>query len=107
MHVGDLDGVSVRNGRFWEATVIITILDSNGGTVSGATVDGSWSIGGAASCVTNGTGTCSILNAGLTRQQSPVDFTVTNVTGSLTYNPADNTDPDGDSDGTTISLTRP
>ncbi|MCA9927417.1 MAG: hypothetical protein KC419_03025 [Anaerolineales bacterium] len=107
MHVGDLDGVSVRNGRFWEATVIITILDSNGGAVSGATVDGSWSIGDAASCVTNGTGTCSILNAGLTRQQSPVDFTVTNVTGSLTYNPADNTDPDGDSDGTTISLTRP
>ncbi len=107
MHVGDLDSDNPRNGRFWDAIVTITILDSNGGVVSGATVDGSWDIAGTDSCVTDGTGTCTVTLNDLTRRESPVEFTVTNVTGTLTYNPADNTDPDGDSDGTTISITRP
>ena len=107
MQVGDIDSTSVRNGRFWTATAIVTIVDDNGVGVSGATVTGDWDIAGSDSCVTDSNGTCSISLADLTRRESPVEFTVTNVTGSLTYNAGDNSDPDGDSDGTTISITRP
>lgn len=107
MQVGDLDGDNERNGRTWTAIVTITIVDDNGAGVSGATVEGDWDLGGTDSCVTDGSGSCDISLSGLTRQQSPVEFTVTDVTGSLTYNPADNSDPDGDSNGTVISITRP
>jgi len=37
-----------------------------------------------------------------------VTFTVTNVAGAgLTYNPATNADTDGDSTGTTITISKP
>lgn len=111
MQVGDLDGNNPRNGRFWDAVVTITIVDDNGAGVSGATVSGDWAVEGSSadsvSCTTDGSGVCTVTLGSLTRQDNDASFTVTNVTGSLTYNPADNSDPDGDSDGTTISIDRP
>lgn len=110
MHVGDLDGNSINNGRTWTAEVTILIVDNNGSPVGNATVNGNWSNGasGSANCTTNASGTCTVSMSGIRKNVRSVDFTVTNVTHStLTYNPAANTDPEGDSDGTTITVSKP
>lgn len=107
MQVGDLDASSVRDNRTWTATVTVTMVDDGGAGVSDATVSGEWDIGGSSSCVTDGSGSCNMSLSNLARRDSPVTLTITEVTGSLPYNPADNSDPDGDSDGTSISVTRP
>ena len=110
MHIGDLDGVGVRVGREWEATVTIYVEDDSGNPVDNATVDGSWSAGSASSssCSTDDNGLCEVTQTNLVRGNATVAFTVDNVThGSLTYAPGDNSDPDGDSDGTVITISRP
>ena len=106
MHVGDLDGVEVSEGRTWMAVVTITILDDLGAPVSGATVDISWRDGTTDSCTTLADGTCSVEDGALRKRKW--SMTVNGVShGSLAYDSASNTDPDGDSDGTTIFLDRP
>lgn len=110
MHVGDLDGSSVNNGSTWTANVSILVVDNNGTPVSNATVSGNWSNGatGSASCVTNGSGLCTVSQSGIRKNVSSVTFTVSNVTHStLTYDPGANTDPDGDSNGTVIVVSKP
>jgi hypothetical protein len=110
-HIGDLDGSSVPNGPArWNATVTITVLDQNGAPVSGATVSGTWSNGtsGNGSCATNASGQCSITRLNIRNQSNSVTFTVTNISKAGTsYNPAANTDPDGDSNGTVIVVNKP
>jgi hypothetical protein len=107
MHVGDLDGSGVRSGRIWTATVTILIVDNNNTAVSGATVNGSWNTAGSNSCMTDNSGTCQINLSNLASSTKNVTFTVDNVTGSFTYTPGNNSDPDGDSNGTTITINRP
>jgi len=112
MHVGDLDRSAVRtnNGRRWQATVTITVHNGSHGVVSGATVSGNWSNGatGSASCTTNAAGQCSVVKTNLRTNVSSVRFNVTNVTKSgATYSAAANHDPDGDSNGTNITVNRP
>jgi hypothetical protein len=111
MHVGDLDGssASARSNR-WSATVTITVHDKNENPVVNATVDGSWSGGasGGVSCVTDASGQCDVTKNNIKGNASNVTFTVNNVmlTGS-TYNSGANHDPDGDSDGTSITVLQP
>ncbi len=79
----------------WTAKVTIAIKDSNGSNVSGVTVSVEWTVEGSpfdASCVTLASGTCSVLNGGLTVESTTM--TVTNVVhASLEYNPLDNVVP--------------
>lgn len=106
MHVGDIDSIAISQDVIWDAFVIVTIVDDAGAAVEGATVSGEWSTAGADSCVTGATGTCAIARYAL--RVSAERFTVTDVThDSLVYDPSENTDPDGDSDGTSIGLRRP
>ena len=112
MHVGDLDGSSswVFGTWVWQATVTVEVHDANHNPVSDATVSGSWSGGysGSDQCTTNGSGRCSISTGFIWRGNSSTTFTVDDVTHSaFTYQPADNHDPDGDSDGTSITISRP
>ncbi len=109
MHVGDLDGARASTRNSWTATVTIRVHDSSHNPVSGATVSVSWSGGfsGAASCITNGSGACSVSTGGIAKKKGSVTLTVTNVSGSLTYQPGDNHDPDGDSNGTAITVLKP
>jgi protocatechuate 3,4-dioxygenase beta subunit len=111
IHVGDLDGSSADapRGR-WEATVTITIHDSNEGALSGALVEGSWSGGasGGGSCTTNASGQCSVVKGNLKANVPSVTFSVSNVTSGVgAYVAGDNHDPDGDSDGTAIIVSKP
>jgi PKD repeat protein len=110
MHVGDLDGSYTEVRKFWKATVDIAVHDDSHNPVANATVDGSWSGSyGSGSCLTDASGQCSVSSDKLDNADNSVSFTVDGVThASLTYEPADNHDPDGpsDSDGTTITISK-
>lgn len=110
MHVSDLDPSATSNRNNWSATVTVTIQDAYGALVSGALVSGNWSNGasGAGSCTTGTNGTCQINKGGIKKAVTSVTFSVTSVTRSgSSYNAAANGDPDGNSNGTTITIARP
>jgi serine protease AprX len=108
VHVGDLDGVGTPQGvNRWTATVTITVHDQTHGPRAGVTVSGTWGGKGAGvSCITDAVGRCS-----LSRQHGKnisVTFSVTglSLTGS-SYDAGANHDPDGDTTGTSVTVTRP
>jgi hypothetical protein len=111
VHVGDLDGRSspANRGR-WDATVSITVHDANEQLIVGATVQGEWSGGvvGTDSCITDNNGRCNLVQANIKGNVDNVTFTVIDVTfGANIYQSADNHEPDGDSDGTSITIYQP
>jgi len=112
IHIGDLDGTTGGSRRSWSARVEITVHDANHNPINGATVIGVWDPAGLASdeCTTGelgGNGTCIMLYPSIPKKQSTVTFTVTSVTmPGKTYDAAANHDPDGDSNGITITVSR-
>jgi PKD repeat protein len=108
MHVGDLDRASSSQQSSWTATVTITVHTSSHGPLANAAVSGAWNGGSTGSCTTNASGQCAVSRSGISRNTGSVSFTVTNVAlGAFVYKPASNHDPDGDSNGTTISVIKP
>jgi uncharacterized protein YjiK len=111
MHVGDLDGSVRLRGKSpnWDAYATVTVHDQNHSGVPGVTVSAIWS-GDAnltGSGVTDGSGVVT-LDTGNISGGSSVTFTVTNLAlDGYTYDPVSNHDPDGDSDGTSITVNRP
>jgi Tol biopolymer transport system component/PKD repeat protein len=108
IHVGDLDGASTSTiPQTWTATVTATIHDSDHRPVANAVVSGSWSNGSTASCTTTASGQCAVSKSGILKKTSSVSFAVTTVARvTFVYRPADNHDPDGDSNGTTVSVAK-
>jgi subtilisin family serine protease len=111
MRVGDLDGAASPAGRNrWDATVTVLIHDAAENVVSGATVSAAWSggVSGSGSCVTDGTGACTITESNIKGNVGSVVLIVDAVSHpALVYEPAANHDPDGDSDGTSITILSP
>lgn len=110
-HIGDLDGAKQSiNKKSWRALVTVTVHDAGHAVVANATVSGTWSGGltGTGSCVTNASGVCTITSAGIATTKASATFTVSNVSASgYTYQASSNHDPDGDSSGTAITITKP
>jgi PKD repeat protein len=105
LHVGDLDGMSVSQKNTWTASVTITAHDSSHGVIANATVGGSWNDGSTSACTTSASGQCTVSRSGIHKTVSSVLFTVTSVARpTFVYKPADNHDPDGESNGTTITV---
>jgi len=105
MFVADLDAVKTVAKSNWKVTVTITVKDANGALVSGAKVDGKFNTT-AVSCTTGTNGQCSV-SITLKSNVSSVTYTVTNVTATgYVYDAALNSDPDGDSNGTSITVTK-
>ncbi len=109
IHVGDLDASKNIKGRSgnWEVLVTVAVHDEAHQPVAGATVEGTWSgdISGYVSGMTGDDGAITFTTGNMNGGSS-VTFTVGNVTHSTLnyeYEAADNHDPDGDSDGTTIT----
>ena len=113
IHIGDLDAFPSNDGTTWSATVEITVHDATHNPLNGATIVGTWSRSGLNSdtCTSGdlgGNGTCIVLFPNLKRSVKSVSFTVASVTmAGKTYVAASNHDPDGDSNGTTIKVSRP
>lgn len=72
-------------GNNWKATVTVTVRDVlTGATVPNATVSGSFSAGGSASCVTSSTGTCAVTSATVKSSTTPsISFTGNGISGTL------------------------
>jgi hypothetical protein len=110
LHVGDLDGSNSRSSSYWKASVRILVHDAGHNPVAKVTVRGAWGSGysGNAQCVTTGDGACTLTTGNIRRNVSSVTFTVNKLTKSgYTYDSAANHDPDGDSSGTSIVVSRP
>jgi PKD repeat protein len=108
MHVGDLDRASTMQQNSWTATVTITVHTSSHGPLANALVNATWSGGSTASCTTNASGRCAVSRTGIPKSTGSVSATVTTVVlATFVYKPASNHDPDGDSNGTTISVFKP
>ncbi|GEM_PF-1400155 len=109
VHCGDLDGSKTLSSRNWTATVTVTIHNADHQPVSGATVTGIWSGGYShtASGTTGTDGTVSFPTGAMKLAKTSVTFTLTGVTATgMTYSPSYNHDPDGDSNGTFITITK-
>jgi hypothetical protein len=83
--------------------------DVNNEPMEGVLVSGVWSSGVAVSnsCTTDSKGTCSIFVEQLTKSEKTVTFTITNLSlEGYEYESSLNRDLDGDSDGTSITVSR-
>jgi hypothetical protein len=113
MAIADMDGSGAAvSSSEWQATLTITVLDANGQPVPGAVVTGSWSNGSSTDCTTDAAGQCSRTSAKLKLVEvGEIVFSVEVVTHSESlrwaYQPPANADPDGDSNGSSITLSRP
>jgi hypothetical protein len=109
--ISDLDGSSVATNKHrWRGTTVITVSDDLGERISNAVVSGSWSgaYSGSTECTTDSNGTCSVVTGNIKNSKSSVTFTVSHIShATLTYDAAYNSDPDSDSDGTSITVNRP
>ena len=108
LHVGDLDRLATTlSATRWRAKVTITVHDGQHHALAGATVTGLWTGNVTDTCVTNQNGKCSVIQR-YARKKTSVLFAVTNLqsTGD-TYQSSSNHDPDADSNGTSISVSRP
>ncbi|MCU0486231.1 MAG: S8 family serine peptidase [Anaerolineales bacterium] len=103
MSVKDLDATKSAKGRTWTPKFTITIKDVDGVLVTGAKVNGTINTT-SVSCTTGTTGTCTV-SASLSTSETSATYTVSGVTATgYIYDPTANSDPDGDSNGTTITI---
>jgi hypothetical protein len=107
IHVGDIDLVGTSGN--WKATVSVTVHDSDHNPIKDVTVNFQWVDGASVtndSCITGVSGSCSKTSPNNFNNNTVV-FKVTDLTGPHPYAPSDNHDPDGDSDGTTMTIQKP
>jgi PKD repeat protein len=106
MHVGDLDSwITTQPGMLWSAFVRVMVHTASHEPLANAVVNAKWNDGPSASCTTTTTGTCVISRSRL--RAATVTLMVTGINrASFVYDPASNNDPDGDSNGTSISIAR-
>ncbi|HSF94835.1 MAG TPA: Ig-like domain-containing protein, partial [Thermohalobaculum sp.] len=111
VHIADLDDDSAPAPRNrWDARVAVLVLDEVGAAIPNAQVSGSWTSGttGGGSCTTNASGQCVVIKPNLKGNVTGATFEIGDITGTdIAYQPAENTDPDGDSDGTVINVLQP
>ncbi len=93
--ISAITGQGVKSGKQWRASATVTVRQYDGynfvGAIAGATVAGSFSPGGTATCVTGSTGSCTLTSASINRSYLTSQFGVANVTGaSLAYDASKN-----------------
>jgi len=107
LHVGDLDGFSLSNRNTWQAQLFITVHDANELPLSNAFVIMNWSGGytGTSTCTTNFNGICTVTSGNMAKGIGSAIATINGIShSSLVYFPLVNHDPDGDSNGTSITI---
>ena len=106
VHIGDLDGYALPSRNLtWPAYFVVAVLDQSDSPVLGAEV--SYELDGAPGrCITLLGGRCIVRERRIIGDDATL--TVTDVSHpSGPYTPGLNDDPDGSSDGTTITIDRP
>jgi len=112
MHVSDIDAVSIRESQGkWSSIVTITVVDEESAPVPNVLVTGvfdqrSWSTG-PVSCLTGLTGQCAVDSGVYPNKSSHATFSVVDLnTEGRMYLFLENSDPDNDSDGSSIELSK-
>jgi thermitase len=106
VHVGDLDASVVNSGSTWSARVTVHVHDENHALLNGGTVTYRWGTGGTSQCTITA-GQCQAESSPMAKKNGSVEFSIVSVTVSGSdYLSAENHDPDGDSDGTTILVAK-
>ncbi|MGD8572139.1 MAG: ExeM/NucH family extracellular endonuclease [Gammaproteobacteria bacterium] len=110
-NIGDLDGNAIwLSSKRWEATVVVQVVDGAGQAVADATVTATWTgkrNPKTETCTTDTNGQCQISENARFKRPA-LTLTVNNIShAALNYDATANSDPDGDSDGTTITVSRP
>jgi subtilisin family serine protease len=99
--ISDISGSSSRSGRNWKATATVTLQDVNTHLpVANVTVAGSFAPGASGSCTTGGNGSCAIGSGVLATSIGLTKFSVTDVSGNVTYDASSNW-------GTSITISKP
>jgi hypothetical protein len=113
VHVGNLGGMADTSGNTgtWSATVQITAHDSRHTSLNGVSVRGNWNGSGpVGECITSaagGDGTCTVLLSSIPNATRNVSFAVTAMTLSgYVYKSYLNHDPDGSSNGFSVTVKR-
>ncbi len=111
MHVGDLDGSVRMKGKSGkgDASVTVTVHDLNHNPVANAVVSGTWSgaASGTVTGTTDGSGNVTFIFGNLS-SGSTVNFGIIGIShGNFIYDASANHDPDGDSDGSSITVILP
>jgi subtilisin family serine protease len=91
--VKSLTGGATKLVNGWRAYATVTLRDINNTSaiVANATVQGSFSPGGTASCVTDSTSSCTMSSARINKHTGSTEMTVTGVSGSnLSYDSSQN-----------------
>lgn len=109
VHVSDLDGVVLSEGKNWRAKTTVTVEDENHTSLPYATVGGTWSGGfsGTDACITGGDGACILISGNIPKKTDSATFTVDDVSrwsSSFAYDSGANHDDEGDSSGTVIQV---
>lgn len=109
MHVSDLDGVAETIKNEWFAVVTITVVDDAAEPVADAKVSGTWTtLTLTGTCTTDAMGSCAVTSQRVRKSTDSLTFRVDSVARDpLLYVAAANTDSDGDSTGTTITVKKP
>ena len=78
-------GSTTKTGGNWKAVAVVKVRDiSTGAAIANATVEGNFSAGGNANCITNSTGTCTLSSAALKWNSiASTTLTAAGVTGTL------------------------
>ena len=103
VRVVDIDGAVTTVRNQWRAVVTVTVADSNGTAAAGLTVTARWSDGRSFTGTTNAAGQVTATSAQMNNRVNGISFRVENV-DHLDYDPTLNSDPDGDSNGTSITV---
>lgn len=76
----------IVSSRSWAANATVTVKQHDGfnfgAVISNATVTGTFSPGGSASCITGSTGSCTLKSSSISRTYTTSTFTATGVSGS-------------------------
>ena len=108
-HVRDLDDISLSlTAKKWRARAAIRVHDGDHLALADVVVRGRFGPNGSILTCTTGPGGSCFLQRDLASTKASIVFTVLGLTKSgYTYQSAANHDPDGDSTGTKITVTRP
>jgi hypothetical protein len=105
VHVGDLDVVTGAGKRHWWSRVTVALHDGDENPAAGVTVALNTD-SDSVSCVTDEAGRCTTKRLNQNNSVASVEYTVVSVSAPE-YSAAANHDPDGDSDGTSITAHQP
>ncbi|MEN8130255.1 MAG: S8 family serine peptidase [Pseudomonadota bacterium] len=106
--IGDLDASATSQGGTWTSTLTVRVHNEDEQQISGATVSvtADYSTGSiTVSCTTDILGQCATDPLTIHKKNGSATYTVVNIDPN--YQSGANHDPDGDSDGTVITVTKP